>query len=77
MIPIAWALLSALLSLRPALSLDATRAILLTALFLPLGASRVVGRSRTLLVSVFLAVAAINPAAIRRSRRERPDTIQS
>src|SRR5438876_689219 len=52
----AWALLSALLSLRPALSLDATRAILLTALFLPLGASRVVGRSRPLLVSVFLAV---------------------
>ena len=56
----AWALLSALLSPRQALSLDVTRAIFLTALFLPLGASRVVGRSRTLLVSAFLAVAAVN-----------------
>ena len=56
------ALLAALASPRRALSLDAARGLFLYALFLPLGASRVVEKKKTLLLAAFLAVAAINAA---------------
>ena len=52
------ALVSALASPRRAPALDATRVLLLTALLLPLGASRVLEKNRVLLLSAFLAVAA-------------------
>ena len=51
---------SAAASPRAGLALDALRATLLTALLLPLGASRVVARWGRLLLGVFLASAAIN-----------------
>lgn len=56
----AWTVLAALVSPHRAVSLDAERVVLLTALLLPLGASRVIGRSRSLLLGAFLVVAAIN-----------------
>jgi O-antigen ligase len=52
------ALVSALASPRREPALDATRVLLLTALLLPLGASRVLEKNRVLLLSAFLAVAA-------------------
>ena len=58
----ACALVAALSSPRRHLSLDATRALLLMLLLLPLGASRAVERRKTLLLWTFLAVAAINAA---------------
>ncbi len=54
------AVVSALSSPRREAALDATRALLLTALLLPLGASRVLEKHGTLLLSVFLVVAAVN-----------------
>src|SRR6266542_2371017 len=51
---------SAFSSPRRVEALDATRALLLTALLLPLGASRVLEKHGTLLLSVFLVVAAVN-----------------
>ena len=54
------AVVSALSSPRSVGALDATRPLLLTALLLPLGASRVLEKHRTLLLSVFLVVAAVN-----------------
>ncbi len=54
------AVISALSSARRAAALDATRALLLMALLLPLGASRILEKHRTLLLSVFLMVAAVN-----------------
>jgi O-antigen ligase len=54
------AALSALVSPRRAAALDATRALFLYALLLPLGASRVVERRKTLLLAAFLAVVAVN-----------------
>ena len=56
------ALVSAFSSPHRAAALDATRVLLLTALLLPLGASRVVEKHRTLLLSAFLAVAALDAA---------------
>jgi len=58
------ALIAALTSPRRAVSLDATRVLILFGLLLPLGASRCLerGRSRALL-AVFLAVSAINAVA--------------
>jgi len=57
---LAGALLSALASPRRALSLDAMRVVLLTALLLPIGASRVLERNKPLLLAAFLGVAAVN-----------------
>lgn len=57
---LAGSLLAALLSPRPALSRDAGRTILLFALLLPLGASRVLPRYGHALLSVFLGLAALN-----------------
>jgi O-antigen ligase len=54
------AFLAALLSPRRAPALDATRALLLYALLLPLGASRVLEKRKALLLGAFLAIAAIN-----------------
>jgi O-antigen ligase len=54
------ALLAAFVSPRRALALDATRTLFLYALLLPLGASRVVEKRKTLLLAGFLSVAAIN-----------------
>ena len=56
------ALLAAFASPRRALALDATRALILYALFLALGASRVLEKRKTLLLAAFLAIAAINAA---------------
>jgi O-antigen ligase len=60
----AGALLAALSSPRRALALDGVRTVLLFALFLPLGASRVFerDRNRRLVLSAFLAVVAANAA---------------
>jgi O-antigen ligase len=52
--------LSAAVSPRPVASLDALRGVLLTALVLPLGASRLFPRRGPLLVGAFLAIAAVN-----------------
>lgn len=57
---LAGAVLAALLSPRRALALDATRTLFLYALLLPLGASRVLERRKTLLLTVFLGVSAVN-----------------
>ena len=54
------AVVSALSSPRRVGALDATRALLLTALLLPLGASRVLEKHGKLLLLVFLVVAAVN-----------------
>jgi O-antigen ligase len=54
------ALLAAFASPRRFLTLDATRVLFLYALFLALGASRVVEKRKTLLLAAFLAIAAIN-----------------
>ncbi|MGH9364289.1 MAG: hypothetical protein ACRD1B_03360, partial [Thermoanaerobaculia bacterium] len=54
------ALLSALASPRQALASDAMRVVLLTALFLPIGASRVLEGKKPLLLAAFLGVAAID-----------------
>jgi O-antigen ligase len=54
------AILSALASPRPAMSLDALRGVLLTALLLPLGASRIGARRGRLLLGAFLAVVSFN-----------------
>ena len=54
------ALVSALVSPRRAISLDAMRSIALLALLLPLGASRIAARGRAWLVGVFLGASAIN-----------------
>jgi O-antigen ligase len=56
------ALLAALASPRRFLTLDATRALFLYALFLALGASRVVEKRKALLLAAFLAIAAVNAA---------------
>ena len=60
----AGAFVAALSSPRRAMALGATRTVLLFALFLPLGASRVLERNRNkaLLLSAFLAVVAVNAA---------------
>jgi O-antigen ligase len=57
---LAMALVAALASPRRGPSLDATRALVLFALLLPLGASRVVERGRSWLVGVFLCATAVN-----------------
>lgn len=57
---LALAAASALLSPRRVLSLDAFRALLVTALLLPIGASRLLERRKGLVVSGFLAVTALN-----------------
>jgi O-antigen ligase len=54
------ALASALSSPHRAAALDATRALLLTALLLPLGASRVLEKHKALLLTAFLVVAAVD-----------------
>lgn len=54
------AVLAALFSRRRATALDATRVLFLYALFVPLGASRVLERRKTLLLAVFLAVMAVD-----------------
>src|SRR5208283_5127227 len=55
------ALFAALASPRRAMSLEATRALILFGLLLPLGASRCLGRGRShVLLAVFLAASAIN-----------------
>jgi O-antigen ligase len=55
-----WALFSALVSPRSAAALDATRALGLYALLLPIGASRLLERRGRVLLGVFLAVAAVD-----------------
>ncbi len=57
-----WALLAALASPRREAALDAGRAVLLAALALPLGASRVVARRGSMLLGAFLAACAVNAA---------------
>src|SRR5215831_1040106 len=57
---LAWAIFSMLASPRRASSFDALRVLLLYALLLPIGASRVLRRSGRLLLGVFLCVAAVN-----------------
>ena len=57
---LAGALLAALLSPRRPVSLDATRALFLYALLLPIGASRVVEKKSTLLLVSFLLIMAVN-----------------
>jgi O-antigen ligase len=57
---LALALLSAAASPRRDVALDGARAALLLALFLPLGASRAVGRHRGLLAATFLGASALN-----------------
>jgi O-antigen ligase len=57
---LAGACLSALLSPRRDVSLSAMRAIVLVALYLPLGASRIFPRGRTALAATFLAAAFVN-----------------
>jgi O-antigen ligase len=57
---LAWALSSAFLSPHRTLALDATRAMLLYALLLPIGASRALARGGRFLLGIFLAVAAVN-----------------
>jgi O-antigen ligase len=59
---LAWAAVSALLSPRRAASADALRAMALSLLFLPLGASRAVERGRPALVATFLGATAANAA---------------
>lgn len=54
------ALLSALASPRRAASADAARALLLTGLLLPLGASRVLDRHHAFVIGMFLAIAAVD-----------------
>jgi len=61
-VAVAGSLASALLSPRRALSLDAERSLLLFALLLPLGSSRLLGRYGRGLLGVFLGVAAVNAA---------------
>src|SRR5262249_17946984 len=51
---------SAFLSPRPALSLDALRVLVLFALLLPIGASRIVEKGRIVLLSTFVAVSTVN-----------------
>src|SRR5215471_13345902 len=57
---LAWAVVSMLVSPRRATSFDALRVLLLYALLLPIGASRVLRRSGRVLLGVFLCVAAVN-----------------
>src|SRR5262249_52335694 len=52
--------LSAFLSPRQTLSLDALRVLFLFALLLPIGASRIVEKGRIILLSTFVAVSAVN-----------------
>jgi O-antigen ligase len=73
-----WAALSALLSPRRAASLDSLRALSLYALLLPLGASRTVARRKGLLVTAFLAAAAVNAGvSILQSRGIQPFRLQT
>ena len=60
---LALALFSALASPRRALSLDALRVVLLTALFLPLGASRAMAENKRFLIGAFFGMAVIDAAA--------------
>jgi O-antigen ligase len=55
-----WALCAAFLSPHRTLALDATRAMLLYALLLPIGASRALARGGRFLLGAFLSVAAVN-----------------
>ncbi|HTD52548.1 MAG TPA: O-antigen ligase family protein [Thermoanaerobaculia bacterium] len=55
-----WALFSAFLSPHRTLALDSTRALLLYALLLPIGASRALAKGGRFLLGTFLAVAAVN-----------------
>ena len=57
-----WAVVAALASPRRPAALDASRSLLLVALALPLGASRVVARRGRLLLGVFLGASAVNAA---------------
>jgi O-antigen ligase len=57
-----WAVVAALASPRRPAALDASRSLLLVALALPLGASRVVARRGRLLLGVFLGACAVNAA---------------
>jgi O-antigen ligase len=57
-----WALVAALASPRRLVALDAGRGLLLAALALPLGASRVVARRGGLLLAAFLCACAVNAA---------------
>lgn len=59
---IAWALAAALASPRRGAAIDASRGLLLVALALPLGASRVVARRGRLLLGVFLGACAVDAA---------------
>lgn len=75
---IAWAGISALVSPRRAASLDSFRALFLYSLALPLGASRIAGRRRTLLVGAFLAAAAVNAGlSVLQSRGVQPFRLQT
>jgi O-antigen ligase len=56
------AVVSALFSPRRAPALDATRSVLLYALLLPIGASRVLDKGKALLLATFLTVAGVNAA---------------
>jgi O-antigen ligase len=75
---IAWAGISALASPRRAASLDSFRSLFLYSLLLPLGASRIVGRRKSLLVGAFLAGAAVNAAlSVLQSRGIQPFRLQT
>jgi O-antigen ligase len=75
---IVWAGLSALLSPRRAASLDSFRVLFLYVLLLPLGASRVTGRRKGLLVAGFLGAAAVNAAiSLLQSRGIQPFRLQT
>lgn len=69
---------AALASPRRDLALDATRAMLLFALLLPLGASRIVPRYGASLLAVFLSLAALNAimSLLERARIVRPFAVE-
>lgn len=77
-VAIAWAGISAVLSPRRTASVDSFRVVLLYALLLPLGASRVAGRRRAVLVAAFLGAAGVNAViSVLQSRGIQPFRLQT
>lgn len=73
-----WAGISAVLSPRRAASVDSFRVVLLFAMLLPLGASRIAGRRKAILVGAFLGAAGVNAAiSVLQSRGIQPFRLQT
>ena len=73
-----WAGISAVLSPRRTASVDSFRVVLLFAMLLPLGASRIAGRRKGVLVGAFLGAAGVNAAiSVLQSRGIQPFRLQT